>query len=258
MIETIGQTEAVIGSAKSAAREIFSDALLNAKVDNAETDARIKYPSYKSFDQFVDVERLKSLDGYITEKIKERIATKTEEYFLNAYRLETDSLHQPGAREIWLSRPKIGSSSVYNDLDKTELWERTEDAENFSLLTDFIETLPFEAKGRMLIIYDDALRSVPAHRDHLNTDICHEFIWFRTKLNKPFYMLNHKTNEKKYVESYSAWFDSVNQYHGVDPYDGFSFSFRVDGVFTDEFRKRIPKPAFNIASTPSLWASGEG
>ncbi|MCA1624857.1 MAG: hypothetical protein LC768_18485 [Acidobacteria bacterium] len=254
MIKTIGQNKAVVDSVKNPESGILSDEFLISKVDNAKTDARIKYPSYKSLDEFVNVERLKSLDEYVTDKIKERIATKAEEYFLNAYRLEADSLHQPGAREIWLSRPKVIQPSVYNDLDKTELWERTEDAENFSPLIDFIETLPFKATGRMLIIYDDAARPVPAHRDHLDTDICYEFIWFRTKLNKPFYMLNHKTREKKYVESYSAWFDSVNQFHGVDPYDGFSFSVRVDGIFTDEFRRHIPKPSFNIASTPALWA----
>ena len=27
---------------------------------------RIKYPSYKSFDDFIDVEWLRSLDGYVT------------------------------------------------------------------------------------------------------------------------------------------------------------------------------------------------
>ena len=257
MIQTIGQGESVADSVKGSNGGGLSDESLAAKLDKAKTDKRIKYPCYKSLDEFVNVERLKSLDQYITEKIKERIAAKKEEYFLNAYRLEADSLHQPGAREIWLSRPKLTAPSVYDDLDKTELWERTEDAENFSLLTDFIETLPFKATGRMLIIYDDAARPVPAHRDHLNTDICHEFIWFRTRLNKPFYMLNHKTNEKKYVRSYTAWFDSVNQYHGVDPYPGFSFSVRVDGHFTDEFKKLIPQPAFNIASTPALWASVE-
>ncbi len=258
MNQIIEQSETVADAVKGFQGADFDEELLAAKIDEAKTDSRIKYPSYKSFDEFVDVERLKSLDEYISEKIQERIAAKDEEYFLNAYRLEKDSPHQPGAREIWLSRPKIVHPSVYNDLDKTELWEPTQDAENFSLLTNFIETLPFKATGRMLIIYDDAPRSVPAHRDHLDTDVCYEFIWFRTKLIKPFYMLNHKTNEKKYVESYSAWFDSVNQYHGVDPYDGLSFSFRVDGVFTDEFRKRIPKPTFNVASTPSLWASLEG
>jgi hypothetical protein len=67
-------------------------------------------------------------------------------------------------------------------------------------------------------------------------------------------MLNPETNEKKYVEGYSAWFDSVNQYHGSDGTDGLSFSIRVDGKFTDEFRNLIPKPEFNPASTPALWA----
>jgi hypothetical protein len=67
-------------------------------------------------------------------------------------------------------------------------------------------------------------------------------------------MLNHKTGEKQYVESYSAWFDSVNQFHGVDAAEGLSFSFRIDGVFTDEFKAKIPKPEFNQASTPALWA----
>lgn len=70
-------------------------------------------------------------------------------------------------------------------------------------------------------------------------------------------MLNHKTNEKLYIESYSAWFDTVNQYHGSDAREGLTFSIRVDGVFTDEFRAKIPKPETNAASTPSFWAAVE-
>jgi hypothetical protein len=133
----------------------------------------------------------------------------------------------------------------------------SEAAEEFALLMDFIRTLPFQATGRMMIMYDDAPREVPAHRDHVETEICHEFIWFRTSMRKPFYMLNYQTGEKKYVESYSAWFDSVNQFHGGDAVEDLCFSIRVDGKFTDQFRARIPKPAFNLASTPSYWASLE-
>ena len=33
-------------------------------------DSSITYPCYKSFDDIIDVERLKSLDAYITERIK--------------------------------------------------------------------------------------------------------------------------------------------------------------------------------------------
>jgi hypothetical protein len=107
-------------------------------------------------------------------------------------------------------------------------------------------------------MYDNVARQVPAHRDHIETELCHEFLWFRTNTKKPFFMLNQKTGEKKYVEGYSAWFDSVNQFHGSDAYDGLSFSIRVDGKFTDEFRDSIPKPEFNLASTPSYWAALEG
>jgi hypothetical protein len=220
-------------------------------------DSRITYPCYKSFDEFIDVERLKSLDGYIAERIRRHMQSRREDFFLNLHRLNAKPPEKPGAREVWLTRTKQGVPYNYLDLDRTELWERTPEAEVFSLLMDFIETLPFKATGRMLIIYDDRATPVPAHRDHLNTDICHEFIWFRTNLSKPFYVLNHRTNEKLYVESYSAWFDTVNQFHGSDPREGLSFSIRVDGHFTDEFKRRIPKPSPNLASTPALWACTE-
>ncbi|HVG21475.1 MAG TPA: hypothetical protein VNI02_20715, partial [Blastocatellia bacterium] len=182
---------------------------------HVEVDPRIKYPCYKSFDEFIDVEKLKALDGYITERIKEHLAAQKDDYFLNQYRLNASSPHKPGAREIWLTRTKPGVPYDYLDLDKPELWRRTPEASEFYWLMDFIETLPFKATGRMLIIYDDTATAVPAHRDHISPEVCNDFIWFRTNLNKPFYMLNHETGEKLYVESYSAWFDTVNQFHGT-------------------------------------------
>ena len=115
---------------------------------------------------------------------------------------------------IYLAYSELPDS--YFDFDRTELWHPTNHANEFSLLMEFIKTLPFPATGRMIIIYDNVPRQIPAHRDHLETEICHEFFWFRTNLKKPLYMLNQKTGEKKYVESYSAWFDSVNQFHGSD------------------------------------------
>jgi hypothetical protein len=221
----------------------------------SKVDPRITYPCYKSLDEFIDVDRLRSLDHYLVKLINRYIETQKEDYFLNLYRLDRSTPYQPGVREIWLSRNKAGLPVDYLDLvDQIEFWEPTEIAQEFTLLMEFIKTLPFRATGRILVIYDDAGKEVPAHRDHLESEVCNEFIWFRTNLKKPFYVLNQMTNEKKYVESYSAWFDSVNQYHGSDSVDGLSFSIRVDGIFTDEFRKLIPKPKFNAASASALWA----
>ncbi|HEX8474966.1 MAG TPA: hypothetical protein VF666_13125 [Pyrinomonadaceae bacterium] len=216
-------------------------------------DSRITYPCYKSFDEFIDVERLKSLDAYIAEGVKRHIEAQNDhQFYTGPFLLNDSSPDRPGSRMIYLAQSQRPDS--YYDLDKTELWQRTEAATEFARLMDFIDTLPFKATGRMLIMYDHVARPVSAHRDHDTPEVCHEFIWFRTNLSKPFYMLNPDTNEKQYIESYSAWFDTCNQFHGADSQPGLSFSIRVDGIFTDEFRRRIPVATDNPASTPALWA----
>jgi hypothetical protein len=217
----------------------------------------ITYPSYKSFDEFIDVERLRSLDGYITQRIKKHLELHHDlPFYTGPYRLKEDAPDRPGSRMIYLAQSSRPDS--YFDLNKSELWHATPATAEFSLLMDFIATLPFKSTGRMLIMYDNISRPVTAHRDHAEADICHEFVWFRTNFRKPFYLLNPPTNEKTYVESYSAWFDTVNQFHGSDAAEGLTFSVRVDGTFTDEFRKQIPLAGpGNIAATPSLWASVE-
>lgn len=211
------------------------------------------YPSYVDFDCFIDVQRLKSLDGFITERIEQHIQQERDSCFLNLHRLEETAAYAPGAREIWLTRTAPGTAYDYLDLDKPALWQPTSDAAEFEPVMRFVETLPFAATGRILIIYDNAGNSVPAHRDHLETEICNEFIWMRTNFNKQFYVLKAQTGEKLYVTSHSAWFDTVNQYHGADGSEGLSFSIRVDGVFDEQFRAQIPYPQRGRAAAPSLW-----
>ena len=221
---------------------------------DAPVDPRIHYPCYVSFDDLIDVRRLKSLDGYIRERIQRHIDADSGTYFQNDHRLDERSPYEPGVREIWLSQNRPGVEYDYLNLNDPNAWEPAPDADEFPVLMDFLATLPFRATGRMIIIYDDAGHPVPAHRDHLDPELCHEFIWMRTNRQKPFFMLNHKTREKLYVESYSAWFDTVNQFHGTDAAQGLSFSIRVDGEFTDALRARIPRPEFNAASAAALWA----
>jgi hypothetical protein len=217
-------------------------------------DPRVVYPCYKSLDEFVDVARLRALDGYITERVRRRLGSSSDtKFYTGPFRLDEANPDRPGSRMIYLAQSGLPDS--YFDLDRTELWRPTPAAEEFSELMDFISTLPFQSTGRMLIMYDDVERPVPAHRDHTSRDVCHEFVWFRTNLRKPFYVLDHTTGEKRYVESYTAWFDTVNQFHGSDPAAGLSFSIRVDGRFTEEFRRLIPRSDLNPASTPALWAS---
>jgi hypothetical protein len=238
------------------ARDAVGRVVLEQSVKNAYYDPRITYPCYKSFDDLIDSARLKSLDAYVTDRIeahKQEKAKQDESFYSGLLTLKADHPKKPGSRIIYLAKKKQPGGN-YLDLDKADLWTPAEAADEFPLLMDFIRTLPFKSTARMMIMYDDTGKLVTPHRDHCVAKICHEFIWFRTNLTKPFYMLNPKTGVKRYVESYSAWFDSVNQFHGADPHEGMSFSIRVDGTFTDEFRKLIPKPHRNAASAPALWA----
>jgi hypothetical protein len=212
-----------------------------------------RYPSYVDFDRFIDVARLRSLDSWLRERLEARLAKARDlPFYTGPFLLDGGAPDRPGSRMVYLSRSSRPDD--YYDLDRTELWRPSEEAAEFSLLMDFIATLPFAETGRMLIIYDDSGRAVPAHRDHDSAELCHEFIWMRTSLAKPFYMLDPGTGEKLPVASYSAWFDTVNQYHGADSSSGLSFSIRVDGRFSDAFRALIPFPETGRSAAPALWA----
>lgn len=216
--------------------------------------ADVVYPSYKSLDEFIDVTALQALDGFLIERIESHIAAEQDDFFLNEHRLDAAAPYQPGVREIWLSRTLPGTPYNYLDLDRPELWHRTPEAAEFAPLMAFIDTLPFRATGRILIIYDNGGNEVPAHRDHLDAERCHEFIWLRTNFNKSLYMLDPASGERLDLRSYSAWFDTVNQYHGADAAEGLSFSIRVDGIFSDDLRRKIPFPQSNRSAAPSIWA----
>jgi hypothetical protein len=217
---------------------------------------QVDYPCYKDLDPFIDVAWLKALDGYVRDRIERRVsAARDLAFYTGPFLLEADAAYLPGSRLIYLSRSSEPEN--YYDLDRADLWEASEEAEEFSELMEFIATLPFKTTGRMIIMYDDSGRAVTAHRDHDSIGLCHEFIWFRTNLDKPFYMLNPDSGARSYVASHAAWFDTVNQFHGADATGGLSFSIRVDGVFTDALRSLIPYPENRRSAAAAAWARQE-
>ncbi len=214
------------------------------------------YPSYVDLDPFIDTARLRALDFYVRERLERRVAEARDlAFYTGPFLLNAREPYLPGSRLVYLARTE--GQDDYYDLDRTDLWHATEEAAEFAELMDFIATLPFKSTGRMIIMYDDGGRAVSAHRDHDSLELCHEFIWFRTNLDKPFYMLDPATGERLDVAGHAAWFDTVNQFHGADATGELSFSIRVDGVFSDAFRARIPFPAANRAAAPSLWAAAD-
>jgi hypothetical protein len=248
-----------IGSIFSKIKGTYKIYFYEQHAKRLKTDLNIPYPTYKSMDKFIDIEQLKSLDPIVIQFIQ---------HYLNSLPQQDDRFHTgPFTLKIWqpkftkahlveLTQEKVNTNYNYFDLNKPDKWGMTPYAAQLPEVMKFIKTLPFRATGRIMLIFDTGGDSITPHRDHVFSENCHEFIWFNANKKKKFYV--YHSGLKKYITSYSAWFDTVNQFHGTDPSGELNYSIRVDGIFTDEFQKQIPRPKINPASTPSLWASLDG
>jgi hypothetical protein len=87
-----------------------------------------------------------------------------------------------------------------------------------------------EAGGISIEHSDDPL-------DQENLEIPSEFIHIQN-LDRPFYLRDNETSEKTYINARVSYFNDQD-WHGGDPVLKPTYAFRVDGVFTDEFRNKI-------------------
>jgi hypothetical protein len=65
-----------------------------------------------------------------------------------------------------------------------------------------------------------------------------EFIHIKTDLDRPFYIIDPKTNERVYMNTRVAWWDETD-WHGGEPISRPTFTLRINGRFTEEFKKKI-------------------
>ena len=119
-------------------------------------------------------------------------------------------------------------------------WEAN--AEHFPKLIPLIKKLPFKSLGRIIFFLHEHESEMLIH-----SDICeeqrydphrNEFIWIRSRLDKNFFIYDPESKEKKQVTSYAAFFNE-HDFHGGDPTPQMTFSLRIDGFFTEEFREKI-------------------
>lgn len=122
----------------------------------------------------------------------------------------------------------------------------TQDAELFPELVAWLESLVgtvFTHLGRVIFFKAEHDCLMPLHRDlilpneHDYFDHRHEFLHLRTNLDKPFYIWDG-ADEKILVESHATFFNDQD-WHAGGRVNKQTFSLRVDGPFTDEFRNKI-------------------
>ena len=136
--------------------------------------------------------------------------------------------------------------------DRTGPRKLTEEAAYFPNVVKWVEqTITdgiFENIGRVIFFVCDADGISFEHRDldagdgikKLSEYTPHrnEFIHIRPNLERPFYLWDPESRNKHDINSQAAWWNDQD-WHGGDRIMKQSYALRIDGKFTEEFRKKI-------------------
>lgn len=223
---------------------------------------------YIDLDPFIPINELKAMDlnicrgialsGTITGSYGRRLLDPTsEDLFYAIERIKSDKTHtdyiqgftveqlmkyvklinptKSFADVIFLREP-ITTGTNNSGIDISENNQNTENIQYFPFLMSFINQLPFKEIGRVIIFLAGENDRGEVHTDAWSSN--HEFIWLSPRLNKRFFVYDLDLNKKIYITSCSAYFND-DDFHGYDPVDSSTFSIRIDGQFTDDFKEKI-------------------
>jgi len=114
--------------------------------------------------------------------------------------------------------------------------------EVMSWLNRLIENKIFSHIGRATFFVQESGGVSFEHKDPSldpeYPEITSEFIHIRPHLRRPFYIRDKETSEKFYIDAKIAYWNDQD-YHGGDSVMEPTYAFRVDGVFTDQFKENL-------------------
>ena len=109
-------------------------------------------------------------------------------------------------------------------------------------IDELVDQKVFSHIGRATFFVQEAGGISFEHRDPSvdpeYPDVPSEFIHLRPSLDRPFYVRDSETLEKTYINTRAGYWNDQD-YHGGDPVLRPTYSFRIDGKFTDEFKEKI-------------------
>jgi hypothetical protein len=136
--------------------------------------------------------------------------------------------------------------------DRTTARKLTEEAQYFPNVVRWVESMInnqiFENVGRVIFFHCEADGKPFEHRDldadngvfedDYYTPHRNEFIHIRPNTKKPFYVWDPEKKNKVYLNTRAAWWNDQD-WHGGDSIKEQSYAIRIDGKFTESFRKQL-------------------
>jgi hypothetical protein len=132
--------------------------------------------------------------------------------------------------------------------DRTAVRKLTPEAQYFPSVVKWVESLVgsvFEEIGRVIFFHCehdgipfehrdlDAKNGVNIVKPHRN-----EFIHVRPNTKKAFYLWDPENKDKTYLNTRAAWWNDTD-WHGGERIMEQSYGLRIDGKFTEDFRKKL-------------------
>jgi len=134
---------------------------------------------------------------------------------------------------------KTISLATYMKKGLAEATVLTDNAQYFPKLLEWIDKLPFDEIGRIIFFLHDHDAQLLMHRDgtqyvpHKN-----EFLWLNPCEKKQLYVYNENTKEKHYINTPAAFFNDLD-IHGGDACSTMTWSLRIDGKFSQQFKEQL-------------------
>lgn len=132
--------------------------------------------------------------------------------------------------------------------DRTAPRKLTPEAEYFPNVVNWVESMVgtiFQDIGRVIFFHCEADGVPFEHRDldaknGMNILFPHrnEYIHIRPNTKKAFYVWDPDTKNKIYLNTRAAWWNDQD-WHGGEKIMEQSYGLRIDGKFTEEFRKKL-------------------
>lgn len=110
----------------------------------------------------------------------------------------------------------------------------------FPNVIEYINSLPFKHIGRILFFTTYPQAGVVTHRDSPMVPHKDHNINLFFDRSRPSFVWDDITEQKTYLDSNaSSYFFNNRDYHGVDKENGFRYTLRIDGTFTDEMCDKL-------------------
>lgn len=152
---------------------------------------------------------------------------------------------------VYLREPNKGLDPIlaYRKKSYKEYFTWNKNVEHFPKLRKWLDDLigpVFTEYGRILFFIHEHDCKLLLHRDGPRYFPHHnEFLWLNPMMTKKFFIYDEDSTTKHLVETPAAFFNDLDM-HGGEISESMTWSLRIDGVFSEEFRSKLGLQGIHI------------